>query len=140
MIGVARRSIFASPVGPILARTTMAMRSLLVAAALMPGPFTAMPIARGATMWPPVLRWPLRAAIDTEYRINIRSDVRVLSVASAIASARDVVMRTFLLAVAVAVMTVGTAVAFVAVFAAMSAFASLFAIPPMFTAVAAVTP
>jgi hypothetical protein len=127
---VARRSIFAGAIRPILARMTMTLRALLVAAAFVPRPIAAMSVARRAAMRPTILRWPFGTAFNTEYGIDLRSDISVRPVTSASVWPRRVVV----LAIAVPVMAVGAAVAFVAVLTAMPA------IPPMFAAIATVMP
>ena len=108
----------------------MALRALLVAAAFVPRPIAAMSVARRAAMRPTILRWPFGTAFNTEYGIDLRSDIRVLPVASTIAATRRVVV----LAIAVTVMPIGMAVPVIAVLTAMSAF------PPMFAAIATVAP
>jgi hypothetical protein len=127
---VARRSIFAGAIRPILARMTMALRALLVAAAFVPRPIAAMSVARRAAMRPTILRWPFGTAFDPEYGIDLRSDISVRPVTSASVWPRRVVV----LAIAVPVMPIGTAMSVIAVFAAMSA------IPPLLAAIATVPP
>jgi hypothetical protein len=92
LIGVARRSIFAGAIRPILARMTMALRALLVAAAFVPRPIAAMSVSRRAAMRPTILRWPFGTAFNTEYGIDLRSDISVRPVPSASVCPRRVVV------------------------------------------------
>jgi len=108
----------------------MALRALLVAAAFVPRPIAAMSVARRAAMRPTILRWPFGTAFNTEYGIDLRSDISVRPVTSACVWPRRVVV----LAIAVPVMAVGAAVPVIAVLTAMPA------IPPLLAAIATVAP